>query len=172
MNQPFARRLAWAVCLEKTIQTFMTKGFCIVIFWSSARVPVVWPLRAPPRSAGHRLFWQMKISAGAGGSTAKPSRLMARGADWAQALWQELASLPNVRLMSRTTIYGAYDHGIYGALERRTDHLPHSVENPGKSCGASIQSAPFWPRAQRNARLPLAIMIAPVLCLRARCAAM
>ena len=52
------------------------------------------------------------------------------GADWAQALWQELASLPNVRLMTRTTIYGAYDHGIYGALERRTDHLLHSDGKP------------------------------------------
>ena len=29
----------------------------------------------------------------------------------------------NVRLMPRTTVYGAYDHGIYGALERITDHL-------------------------------------------------
>ena len=54
-----------------------------------------------------------------------------KASDWAQALWQELASLPNIRLMSRTTIYGAYDHGIYGALERRTDHLPHSEgQNP------------------------------------------
>ncbi len=52
------------------------------------------------------------------------------GPDWAQELWQELASLPNVRLMTRTTIYGAYDHGIYGALERRTDHLPHSEGKP------------------------------------------
>jgi heterotetrameric sarcosine oxidase alpha subunit len=53
-----------------------------------------------------------------------------KASDWAQALWQELASLPNIRLMSRTTIYGAYDHGIYGALERRTDHLPHSEGKP------------------------------------------
>jgi sarcosine oxidase subunit alpha len=32
--------------------------------------------------------------------------------------------------MTRTTIYGAYDHGIYGALERRTDHLLHSDGKP------------------------------------------
>jgi len=36
----------------------------------------------------------------------------------------ELASLPNVRLMTRTSIFGAYDGGTYGALERVADHLP------------------------------------------------
>jgi hypothetical protein len=35
----------------------------------------------------------------------------------------ELASLPNVRLMTRTTVIGAFDHGIYGAVERVSDHL-------------------------------------------------
>ncbi|MEP1942192.1 MAG: 2Fe-2S iron-sulfur cluster-binding protein, partial [Sulfitobacter sp.] len=45
------------------------------------------------------------------------------GADWAAATVAELASLPNVRLMSRTTVIGAFDHGIYGAVERVSDHL-------------------------------------------------
>ncbi|MBV5265540.1 sarcosine oxidase subunit alpha family protein [Pinisolibacter aquiterrae] len=36
----------------------------------------------------------------------------------------ELASLPNVRLMSRTSLFGVYDGGTYGALERLADHLP------------------------------------------------
>ena len=48
----------------------------------------------------------------------------ATGADWARAAVAELASLPNVRLMARTTVLGAFDHGIYGALERVADHLP------------------------------------------------
>ncbi|MDA4844471.1 sarcosine oxidase subunit alpha family protein [Hoeflea poritis] len=52
------------------------------------------------------------------------------GADWAQQAVAELASMDNVRLMPRTTIYGAYDHGIYGALERRTDHLAESAGKP------------------------------------------
>ncbi|MGB7320873.1 MAG: sarcosine oxidase subunit alpha family protein [Albidovulum sp.] len=47
----------------------------------------------------------------------------ATGADWAAATVAELASLPNVRLMPRTTVIGAFDHGIFGALERVTDHL-------------------------------------------------
>ena len=44
------------------------------------------------------------------------------GAAWAEATVRELESLPNVRLMLRTTVYGAFDHGIFGALERMTDH--------------------------------------------------
>ncbi|WP_187430802.1 Sarcosine oxidase subunit alpha [Roseobacter fucihabitans] len=44
------------------------------------------------------------------------------GADWAASVVAELATLPNVRLMSRTSIIGAFDHGIYGAVERVSDH--------------------------------------------------
>lgn len=52
------------------------------------------------------------------------------GATWAQDIVAELASLPNVRVMSRTTVYGAFDHGVYGALERKTDHLASSDGKP------------------------------------------
>ena len=45
------------------------------------------------------------------------------GADWAAGVVAELSSLPNVRLMARTTVIGAFDHGIYGAVERVSDHL-------------------------------------------------
>lgn len=47
----------------------------------------------------------------------------ASGAEWAAATVAELASLPNVRLMPRTTVIGSFDHGIYGAVERVSDHL-------------------------------------------------
>ncbi|CUI32271.1 sarcosine oxidase subunit alpha family protein [Cognatishimia activa] len=46
------------------------------------------------------------------------------GSAWAQATLLELASLDNVRLMSRTTVLGAFDHGIFSAVERVTEHLP------------------------------------------------
>ena len=46
------------------------------------------------------------------------------GVDWAQATMAELTACPNVRLMRRTTVYGAYDSGVFGALERVSDHLP------------------------------------------------
>ncbi|MFN7052251.1 MAG: FAD-dependent oxidoreductase, partial [Gemmobacter sp.] len=52
------------------------------------------------------------------------------GADWAAKCVAELRSLPNVRLMPRTTILGAMDHGIYAAVERVSDHLPAPL--PGK----------------------------------------
>lgn len=45
------------------------------------------------------------------------------GLDWVRATEAELASLPNVRIMPRTTIFGVYDHGVYGALERVNDHV-------------------------------------------------
>ena len=44
--------------------------------------------------------------------------------DWASGVLAELASLPEVRLMPRTTVFGVYDHGTYGAVERVNDHLP------------------------------------------------
>lgn len=47
----------------------------------------------------------------------------ASGADWAKAVVAELESLPNVRVMARTTVIGAFDHGIYGAVERVSDHM-------------------------------------------------
>jgi sarcosine oxidase subunit alpha len=43
------------------------------------------------------------------------------GAQWAAEAVAELTSLPNVRLMTRTTVTGAYDQGTYGALERLVD---------------------------------------------------
>ncbi|MBS9478665.1 sarcosine oxidase subunit alpha family protein [Ancylobacter radicis] len=46
------------------------------------------------------------------------------GAAFAARLRAELDSLPNVRVMTRTTVFGVYDAGTYGALERVADHLP------------------------------------------------
>ncbi|EKD61601.1 MAG: Sarcosine oxidase, alpha subunit family, partial [uncultured bacterium] len=39
-------------------------------------------------------------------------------ADWVAAVEAELRASPNVRIMPRTTVTGAYDGGQYGALER------------------------------------------------------
>ncbi len=52
------------------------------------------------------------------------------GHAWAEQAIAELTSMENVRLMTRTTVYGAYDHGIYGALERCTDHLASAAGKP------------------------------------------
>ena len=36
----------------------------------------------------------------------------------------ELRALANVRILRRTTVFGVYDSGTYGAVERVSDHLP------------------------------------------------
>ena len=47
---------------------------------------------------------------------------------WLADVLTELEALPNVRLMTRTTVTGAYDQGTYGALERIAG--PHAVGKP------------------------------------------
>ncbi len=45
------------------------------------------------------------------------------GFEWATAVIAELGSMPNVTLMSRTTVFGWYDGNIFGAVERVNDHV-------------------------------------------------
>jgi len=52
------------------------------------------------------------------------------GSKWAQDITDELCSFTNVRVLTRTTVIGAFDHGIYGAVERVSDHL--KTPDPGK----------------------------------------
>ena len=49
---------------------------------------------------------------------------------WAMAVWSELAAMPNVTLMKRTTVFGAYDGGTYGALERVSEHVADAKGAP------------------------------------------
>ncbi len=43
--------------------------------------------------------------------------------EWIKQTQEELSSLPNVRILPRTTVFGNYDHGIFGALETKTDAI-------------------------------------------------
>ncbi len=45
------------------------------------------------------------------------------GLEWVKTAESELASLSNVTLMRRTTVFGIYDHGVYGAIEQVNDHI-------------------------------------------------
>ncbi len=45
------------------------------------------------------------------------------GYDWAQGVLAELASMPNVTLMPRTTVVGWFDGNVFGAIERVNDHV-------------------------------------------------
>ncbi len=46
------------------------------------------------------------------------------GVRWASQAVAELDSLPEVRVLRRTTLFGIYDHGVYAAVERVADHKP------------------------------------------------
>ncbi len=51
------------------------------------------------------------------------------GREWAGQVEAELAAMPEVRILRRTTVFGAYDDGLsgqrsFGAVERVSDHLP------------------------------------------------
>ena len=50
------------------------------------------------------------------------------GYDWAQATAARLKAMPNVTVLTRTTVFGYYNHGFLGLVERVTDH----VAKPGK----------------------------------------
>ncbi|MCB2129202.1 MAG: sarcosine oxidase subunit alpha family protein [Rhodobacteraceae bacterium] len=55
-------------------------------------------------------------------------------AEWAAGVVSELAGMPNVRLMTRTTVTGAYDGGTYGALERVGLHLASPPGDLPREC--------------------------------------
>ena len=45
------------------------------------------------------------------------------GYDWAQATVAKLKAMPNVTVLTRTTVFGYYNHGFLGLVERVTDHV-------------------------------------------------
>ncbi|MBV9565351.1 MAG: (2Fe-2S)-binding protein, partial [Bradyrhizobium sp.] len=47
----------------------------------------------------------------------------AAGSVWARQAAAELEALPNVQILRRTTVFGVYDAGTYGAIERVSDHV-------------------------------------------------
>jgi sarcosine oxidase subunit alpha len=50
-------------------------------------------------------------------------------AEWVARTLAELTAMPDVRIMTRTTLFGVYDGGTYGAIERVNDHLPAPPEH-------------------------------------------
>ena len=49
------------------------------------------------------------------------------GVDWARRGVHALGALGQVRVLPRTTVFGAYDDNYYCAVERMTDHLPQAA---------------------------------------------
>ncbi len=47
---------------------------------------------------------------------------------WLAAVEAELAALPNITILRRTAAFGAYDHDVFGAVERLWDHVERPPE--------------------------------------------
>ena len=73
--------------------------------------------------------------------------------EWVASVVAELQALPNVRIMARTTVTGAYDHGTYGALERVGLHKPARPNLP-REC--------FWRIVAQHAVLASGALESPV----------
>ncbi len=71
------------------------------------------------------------------GGRLNAEKIMIDGASadiWIDSLMQELLDFPNVRIMLRTTITGAYDQGTFGALELVSKHLACPSEQLPVEC--------------------------------------
>ncbi|MDW3222448.1 MAG: sarcosine oxidase subunit alpha family protein [Paracoccaceae bacterium] len=78
----------------------------------------------------------------------------ASGSDWATSAVAELQGMDNVRLMTRTTVTGAYDQGTYGALERINAHRRVREEGAALEC--------FWRIAAKHTILAAGALERPV----------
>jgi len=76
------------------------------------------------------------------------------GPAWAARAAAELGKLPNVRILTRTTVIGAYDGTIFAAVERVADHVPVPRE------GRPRQR--FWKIAARRAILATGAIERPI----------
>ncbi|MCF8510820.1 MAG: sarcosine oxidase subunit alpha family protein [Rhodobacteraceae bacterium] len=77
----------------------------------------------------------------------------APGLAWVAEVEAELAAMPNVRLMRRTAVTGAYDDGVYGALERVSLHRPARPDTP-REC--------FWRITARRTILAAGALERPI----------
>lgn len=78
----------------------------------------------------------------------------APGGNWAATVVAELESMDNVRLMTRTTVTGAYDQGTFGALERVSAH------RGDRETGAVLET--FWRISTKHAILAAGALERPV----------
>ncbi|PRY26030.1 sarcosine oxidase subunit alpha [Aliiruegeria haliotis] len=75
-------------------------------------------------------------------------------AEWVARSVERLQAMPNVRLMPRTCVVGAYDGGVYGAHERVGEHLAHPGADLPKDC--------FWRITSRAAILAAGAIERPI----------
>ncbi|MFU8882793.1 MAG: sarcosine oxidase subunit alpha family protein [Rhodobacterales bacterium] len=75
------------------------------------------------------------------------------GADWAAGITAQLAAMPNVRIMTRTTVTGAYDQGTYAALEKLPPDMARRPHAPLEA---------FWRIVARRAVLAAGALERPI----------
>ncbi|MFN3765048.1 MAG: sarcosine oxidase subunit alpha family protein [Aliihoeflea sp.] len=101
-------------------------GFCDVLVVGSGPAG----LRAAKRAAatGKRVFLAEQEAEFGGTLRWKSATIDGLpAAEWVAATIAELAALPNVTLLPRTTVWGYYDDNALGALERVSDHKAHAA---------------------------------------------
>ncbi len=76
------------------------------------------------------------------------------GVDWVSDVLAELRAMDNVRLMTRTSVTGAYDGGTYGALERVSAHLADPAPDLPVEC--------FWRIVARRSILAAGALERPI----------
>ncbi|WP_424970989.1 sarcosine oxidase subunit alpha family protein [Dinoroseobacter sp. S76] len=76
------------------------------------------------------------------------------GLDWVAEIVRKLEATGRVRRMMRTTVTGAYDGGVFGALERVGLHLPNPPEALPREC--------FWRITARRAILAAGAQERPI----------
>ena len=67
--------------------------------------------------------------------------------------------MSNVRIMPRTSIYGSFDHGIFGGLEIKYDNYIHRWVSQGKFYGKFILSLQLFVLVQLRGLWLLETMI-------------
>ena len=139
---------------------------------SSAAGPPGCQRRLRPAAPARASSSATRISASAAGffPTRGRSQAVRRRSGSPHAL-ADLADLPEVRLMPRTTVFGVYDHGTYGAVERVARSSPRAAAAPAAPArpGASSRSAPCSRPARSNGRSSLPATTRPESCSPAPC---
>ena len=128
LYEPIIRRAAGLGRLKRQIETASYEkafAFCDLLVIGSGPTGLMAALTAARAGADVILAEQDSLMGG---------RLLSHGGTlgmpWVDATLTELRALPNVRLMPRTTVVGAYDQGTYAALERVGLHRPAAPHLP------------------------------------------
>ena len=92
--------------------------------------------------------------------------------DWVKAAEAELESLPECRILRRTTVQGVYDGGTYAAIERVNDHVavPPAHEPRQRLWKIVAKRAVLCARARSSGQSCSATTTVPASCWPARCA--